>query len=113
MNTEEFIIKYLSEKLDVPVSGEVPNPLIESFVTVEQTGSRTENHLYHPTLAIQSWAESRAKARALNEKVKNAMAAAIFCPEISRCALDTDYNFPDLELKHPRYQAIFAITFLG
>ena len=112
MTVEEFFVDFLSDALDVPVSGDIPDAMPESFVTLEQTGSRTENYLYHPTLAVQSWASSRADASALNEKVKAAMARAIEQPQISRCQLDTDYNFPELEMKHPRYQAIFEITYL-
>jgi hypothetical protein len=113
MTAEEFIIQYLANTLTVPVSGDVPSPKPERFVTVEQVASKTENHVYHPRLAVQSWAESRNDASDLNEEVKKAMAAAVAAPEISRCALDTDYNFPELELKHPRYQAMFEITYLG
>lgn len=113
MTAEEFIVSYLATALEEPVSGDIPEPLPERFVTVEKTGSKLENHIYQPTLAVQSWAESRAEAAALNERVKRAMARAITFKEISRCALDTDYNFPELELKHPRYQAIYQITYLG
>lgn len=112
MTAEEFFIEYLSNALPVPVSGDVPNPKPERFVTLEQTGSRTENHIYHPTLAVQAWAETRAEAGELNELVKAAMLEAISQPRISNCQLDTDYYFPELEMQHPRYQAIFAITYL-
>lgn len=112
MNIEEFIIQYLSGALDVPVSGDVPDVgTIQRFVTVEKTGSRLSNHIYSPTLAIQSWAESRAEAIRLNEQVKAAMAAALELPEISRSALNSDYNFPDLVRKRPRYQAVYDLVY--
>lgn len=113
MTAEEFIVQYLANALSVPVSGDIPSPMPERFVTVEQVASKTENHVYHPRIAVQSWAGSRNDASDLNEEVKKAMSAAVAAPEISRCALDTDYNFPELELKHPRYQALFDITYLG
>ena len=113
MTIEESLVAYLSTKLPVHVSGDVPSPRPSRFVTVEQTGSSTANHVYSPTVAVQSWAGSRTEASELNELVKKVMAEAVYAPEISRCKLDTDYNFPDLETLHPRYQAIFEITFLG
>ena len=112
MTAEEFFVDFLSTALDVHVAGDMPEPKPLRFVTLEQTGSRTENHIYHPTLAVQSWAESRAAAAALNEAVKDAMSMAIFHPRVSSCELETDYYFPELELKHPRYQAIYNITYL-
>lgn len=113
MTVEEFYVDYLTETLDVPVSGDIPSPMPERFVTIEKTGSRSENQLYHPVIAVQSWAESRMEAARLNEQVKLAMVTSIRSPRISRCNLDTDYNFPELELKRPRYQAVFDITYLG
>lgn len=112
MRAEEFFVEFLSNALTVPVSGDVPSPKPERFVTLEQTGSRTENYIYHPTLAVQAWAETRADAGELIDAVKSAMAQAIVEPRISSCDLETDYYFPELETKHPRYQAIFQITYL-
>lgn len=112
MRAEEFFVDFLSGALNVPVSGDVPDPKPERFVTLEQTGSRTENYIYHPTLAVQAWAETRADAGELIEEVKAAMAKAIERPKVSSCKLETDYYFPELETKSPRYQAIFQITYL-
>lgn len=113
MTVEEFYVDYLSEMLDVPVSGDIPSPMPSQFVTLEQTGSNFSNHIYQPALAVQSWAESRAEAANLNEQVKAAMAASVSRPEIGRCHLDTDYNHPDLETLKPRYQAEFEIVYLN
>ena len=113
MTVEEFYIQYLQEALALPVSGDVPPNMPERFVTLELTGSSADNHLYKPTLAVQSWAGSREASANLNDLVKNAMAESTKLPQVSRCQLETDYNFPDLERKHPRYQAIFQIVFLG
>ena len=112
MTAEEFLVEYLSTALSVHVSGDVPSPKPERFVTVEQLGSRTEDYLYHPRLAIQSWAMDRSTAAKLNEEVKAAMAKAITQPKVSSCELENDYYFPELEIKQPRYQAIFEITYL-
>lgn len=110
MTIEAFVVQYLSERLDAPVSGDIPGNRPARFVTVEQTGSRFSNYVTTATVAVQSWAESRAEAMALNERVKAAMAEAVSMAEISRCVLETDYNFPDLTSKTARYQAVFEIV---
>lgn len=109
---EELYINYLNEVLAVPVSGDVPDfGKVTDFVTVEKTGSGLENHIHRATIAVQSWSSSRAEAAALNEKVVSAMLASAELPEINRCALNTDYNFPDLARKRPRYQAVFEVVY--
>lgn len=109
MNIEEFVIAYLGSVLDVPVSGDVPE--MDTFVTAEKTGSNDSRHIRSATIAVQSWAASRAAAAALNETVINAMTRIAEKPEICRCDLNTDYNYPDLTRNKPRYQAVFEITY--
>lgn len=109
MNIEEFVIAYLGSVLDVPVSGDVPE--MDTFVTVEKTGSNNSRHIRSATIAVQSWGVSRAAAAALNETVINAMTGIAEKPEICRCDLNTDYNYPDLTRNKPRYQAVFEITY--
>lgn len=112
MNIEAFIIEFLSARLDVPVSGDRPDlSTATKFVTVEKTGSNYANHISSAEIAVQSWSTSRAAASELNEKVKKAMAEALHQDCISRCALDTDYNFPDLASKRPRYQALYEVVY--
>ena len=112
LSIEAFLINFLNSRLEVAVSGDIPTPRPPRFVTLEQTGSRTENYIYHTTLAVQAWAKTRADAGELIEEVKAAMAKAIEQPKVSSCKLETDYYFPELETKSPRYQAIFQITYL-
>lgn len=113
MTAEEFFVQFLSARLTVPVLGDIPSPMPQRFVTVEQLGSRSQDKLYHPRIAVQSWAESRAEAAKLNELVKQAMTHAAESAAVSSCKLESDYNFPELDLKAPRYQAIFELTYLG
>jgi len=110
MTIEEFIIDYLDGALSVPVSGDVPSPVLTSFVTVEKTGGRREDKISSATVAVQSWAKSRADAADLCAEVEAAMEALVEEPEISHCSLDSSYNFPDLSRKKPRYQAVFSIV---
>lgn len=112
MNIEEFIIDYLSTALSaIPVSGDVPSPVPDRFVTVELTGGYNEDKIHFATVAVQSWEMSRAAASDLNEEVIAAMEAMISQPEISRCSLDNKYNYTDLTRKKPRYQAVFSVVY--
>ena len=114
MTIEAYIIKYLSEcesLAGVPVSGDIPHDIPSKFITVEKTGSGRADHIDAATIAVQSWAATRAEAAALNETVKAAMDAAISKQEISRSELNSDYNYPDLSRNHPRYQAVYEIIY--
>lgn len=111
MSIEEVIIDYLAGELGVGVSGDVPHPMPEEFVTVEKTGGSISDHVRSATLAVQSWSTSRAAADALNETVKAAMLTAVEQPEISRCALIGDSNYTDTAKHRPRYQAVFDVVY--
>ncbi len=109
MKIEEYVIAHLNSLLDVPASGDVPE--MDTFITVEKTGSNDSRHIRSATIAVQSWARSRAEAAALNEMVIKSMASIAGKPEICRCDLNTDYNYPDLTRNKPRYQAVFEIMY--
>lgn len=111
MTIEGFIIDYLDGVLSVPVSGSVPHPMPAQFVTVEKTGGSETDRIRGATLAVQSWNTSRAAAAALNETVKAAMAGLTALPEISRCALVSDYNYTDRSTNTARYQAVFDVVY--
>lgn len=114
MTIEQFVIEYLSgmEPLTgIPVSGSVPHPMPAKFITVEQTASNRIDLISSSTIVVESWAETRAEAAALNEIVKGLMDAMPSESEISQSSLDTDYNYPDLETNHPRYQAVYNIVY--
>lgn len=108
MTVEEFVVHILSSALDVPVAGNVPSSGTD-YVTVEQLSSRSSDRVYTASLAVQSWGQSRERAGEINEQVKNAMAEAAALDTVSRCALTNDYYYPDIETKHPRYQAVFDV----
>lgn len=114
MNIETEIIAYLAERLPVPVYGERPDlGTVDEFVTVEKTGSGYADRIHRADIAVQSWSTSRLAAAEINELVKPAMAEAVNLDYISRCALETDYNYPDLASRRPRYQALFEVVYDG
>lgn len=106
---ERAILEYLTEKLPVPVYLEVPEGE-KSYVVIEKTGGAEENYIKTATFAVQSIAETLYKAADLNELVKDAMREIEELDEISRCSLNTDYNFTDTSTKTYRYQAVYNLV---
>lgn len=108
---ESVITAYLAGELNISVSGLVPSPMPEKFVTVEKTGSSTEDKVRRATLAIDSWAPNQETAALLNEEVIAAMYAAVTLPQISEVQCETDYNFTDTKTRKARYSAIFGVVY--
>ena len=112
MTIEAFIVDYLSGEFSgISVSGDVPHPKPQEFITVEKTGERITNRIPKAEIVVQSWAASRAEAMALSDRVTGAMLDMVAEPEIMRCKLNAEYNYPLEEAKHPRYQAVFEVVY--
>ena len=110
---EKTVLDYLLGRLEVPVCMERPEEKPQSYVIVEKTGSTHGDHLYHPTLAIQSYAPTLAETAKLNEAVKEAMLGITELNSVSSCKLNSDYNFTKAASKEYCYQAVFDMTYLG
>lgn len=115
MTCEEFFIEYLSTELETPVisvSGSVPHPMPDEFVTVEMTGMSRVNYIETVLLTIECWSTSRARASALNERVYGAMRRASEQVEVSACSLETIYNDTDMETHRPRYHSRYSVVYM-
>lgn len=111
MDVEAEVIAYLSRKLSVHVSADVPRDRPPKFVTVERTGGGSSDLLDHPTLAIQSWAASRALASALSHDVDRAMRELPYNhPDVSQCSRESLADWPDPDSKTARYQGTYTLT---
>lgn len=115
---ELIVLKYLASQLNVPVVMEKPKDDIPEYVLIEKTGSGRENFIENSTFAIQSYSTSLYKASLLNEKVKTAMLGdgdenlgITAYEDVSRCELNSDYNFTDVTTKKYRYQAVFDLVY--
>lgn len=111
---ETVIYEYLNNTnagLSAPCLMEIPQKRPDHFFLVEKTGGSMTNHLYHSTIAIQSYAkDAPSTAATMNEEVKRAMLYGILDRnEIVSVQLNSDYNFTDTEEKTYRYQAVFDI----
>ena len=107
---EKIVLDWLTSQLTVPVYMERPYDVLASFVVVEKTGSRMENHIYTATIAVQSYAATLFEAAQLNELVKAAMFDMLSLGAVSSVRLNSDYNFTDTATKSYRYQAVFLIV---
>jgi hypothetical protein len=112
MTVEQFFVEWLTEALPgVPVSGDVPSPIPDTFVTVERVGGGRDDKIDRADLAVQSWGASTLAAAELHERVKAVMLDAVTSGSVSKCRLDTEYNFYDTTTKHPRYQGVFEVVY--
>lgn len=107
---EKIILDYLAEKLSVPVRLEEEEGLPAMYVLIEKTGGDKTNFIKRATIAVQSYADSLYEAAELNEKVKEAMFGIVALNSVSKCSLNSDYNYTDTSRKKYRYQAVFDIV---
>lgn len=106
---EKAICDYLSEKLDCRVLPEKPSRPFGRMVFVERTSGRGR-FIKETTMAVQSYETSMYKAAELNDAVIAAMETiAEEVTNITRCELNSNYNYTDTSTKEYRYQAVFTV----
>ena len=106
---ETILLEYLRGKLSVPVSMETPPSPPAEFIVMEKTGGGRVDGICSAMFAVQSNAQSLARAAEINEQVKAAMDDADALPEIAAVHFNTDYNFTNTASKRMRYQAVFDV----
>lgn len=107
---EKIVFDYLQSALGgIPVYMLMPAEPPEEYVTMQKTGSSNDGVLKRATFAIQSSAGTLYRAAEINELVKAAMDDLITLDEVTRCRLNSDYNYTDTRTKMLRYQAVFNI----
>ena len=109
---ETTVLNYLSEELAEPCYMEVPAEPPATFVVIDKTGSSRLNLVNEATMAIQSYAATKAQAAELNERVKSAMDNIITLADIGGVKLNSDYNFTNTQTKKYRYQAVYVLTYI-
>lgn len=107
---EKIVKDYLTEKLNIPVYMEIPKNPIYPYVVVEKTGSSGNGLIFDAMIVVQSYADSLFNAATLNELVKSKMLEIITLDEVSKCELNSDYNYSDTTKKEYRYQAVFDLV---
>ena len=110
---EAIIRDYLNENLPEGVKAYMEHPEGEKpqrMVIIERTSSEEYDLVETAMLAVQSYGPSLYEAAALNDIVKNIMRGAAMLPGISRCKINTDYNYTDITTKEYRYQAVYDVV---
>lgn len=108
---EKVLLDYLQNNLDVPVFMEHSEYNLPSYVIIERTGARIENHIHKGTFAIQSYGSSLLKSAMLNNEVVESMMKIVELDDVSSCKLNTFYNYTDTSKKLYRYQAVFELVY--
>lgn len=107
---ERILQDYLTENA-YPCYLSMPEHPSGSFCIIQKTGSDLRDGLFSATLAVQSYGKTKLETAQMNHKIVQTMLEAVTLPQISACDLNTDYDFPDVTRKLPRYQAIFDVTY--
>lgn len=109
---EEIVLEYLEREISLPAFMEFPKKQTGGFIVIEKTASDGLGvRHFDASLAIQSYGDTLHEAATLNERVKSAMLAFAKEKNISKCTLNSDYNFTDSETKRYRYQAVFNVVY--
>lgn len=111
VDIEATIIAYL-KNAGYAAYADVPNPRPETFVTVERTGGGLDSLVIdRPTVAVQSWANTRLEASKLSMEVDGHLRQmALAIPDVCYVERDSLYNWPDEYGNNARYQGVYHIT---
>lgn len=110
MTILDAVIAYLDQGTNYEVYSTIPEDPPEAFLIVDKTGSSFSNHISRDTIAVQSYGRTKLEAEEMNELVKELMLNYVGDNQIGNVQLNSDYSFPDLAEKRPRFQAVFEVT---
>lgn len=109
---EATVIGYLDGLDGIPAYAERPEDPPEEYLIIEKVGGGDDNFIDKAMIAVQSYADSLFRAAEICRKVEKAMKEITDLETISRCKLNSSYNYTDTESKKYRYQAIFDLTYM-
>lgn len=93
---------YMEEPLQMPTT---------PYLLVEKVGGGENNHIQTARMVVQSYADSKADAAALNLRVIARMQALVEHDRVTRVNRVSDYDYTDKETKRYRYQALFEVIY--
>ena len=111
---EAIVIQYLMDALQTDhVYAERPMDPPDEYYIVELTSSSERNHIMDAMIVVQSISGTALlRAAEMNQDVRRAMRNLISMTDVSRCELNSAYNFTDTSTKQYRYQAVFDIVYM-
>lgn len=111
---EATVISHLATELKTTdVYAERPVNPPDEYIIVEKTSSGETNHIQRATVAVQSISKtSLLNAAQTSKAVEKAMKKIIEVTDVSRCKLNSAYNFTDTGTREYRYQAVFDLYYM-
>lgn len=83
----------------------------DEFVTVERTGGGTSDMVDHPTMAIQTWAQTEVAAEAMAVEIRNKLMCESRPRGVTKVNVNAGpYPFWDEDTRCPRYQTVYDCT---
>lgn len=79
------------------------------FVTIERTGGIVADLIDHPTVAIQTWAQTPTRAEQMALAIRNALFTSRPAG-VAHVTVDGLYPFYDESTRLPRYQLVLNCT---
>lgn len=113
MDVEAKVIAFLSGR-GWDAYADVPSDRPGEFVVVERTGGRRRYRtIDEPMLTVQCWSTTRAKASDMAYRVARDAEMLIEVPGVNSVAVESVYNYPDLDSGTPRYQMTLSLVTVG
>lgn len=110
MSVEATLIQWLNSQGFEAAHSRPDTDAPSELLTIQRVGgSRQSVATISPTIVIQCWSTSMAKAADLAERVDKIMPRFAFEPDIHRVDPGSIYEFPGAN-REPRYQATYTIT---
>ena len=104
MDVERVAARRLMDATGIKAVLEVPDPRPAEFISVEMTGGSGDRFTRHASLAVQSWAKTRARAAEIALAVEAAAPEIEREPNVFRAVANGSYRFPDPDSGRARYQ---------
>lgn len=111
---EATVITYLIQVLDTDrVYAETPAEPPEEYWLVELTSSGESNHIQSATIAVQAISNvSMLRAAEMSQAAVKAMREITLLQDVSKCQLNSKYNYTDTTMRQYRYQAVFDLVYM-
>lgn len=109
---EQLVIGWIAGSTQYRVATQRPNPAPEEMITVERTGGNYDAyyHVQSPVVAVQCWAKTAGRAKAMAYDVATAITDIDHGPRVQKLGVDGMYYFPS-EDDLPRYQIIISFNY--
>lgn len=111
MNIESKLISWLnSQGLSATAYSSPPANTKPPYVTVERVGGPGDRFVDRPSVVVQSWGATKAKAEALSREVDKVILEGLADGRfITSCSRNSLIDYPDSK-DRPRYQAVYDIV---